>query len=102
MWALYIQSSGGRKISTIWATNVRTRRMAKKIISLREMTNGRSACGKFSLELLGSSFLRHSCSFSACNHEHIFEMRHIHRRRYPGLAIELTHSKTLNVADQQP
>src|SRR5438270_4489033 len=32
MWALYIQSSGGRKISTIWATNVRTRRMAKKIM----------------------------------------------------------------------
>src|SRR5213595_3159326 len=98
------------KNSTICATNVRTMRMTKKIMRGKlEIRNPKFETNSNeqrlrsetdSFEFRASSLFRIS-SFSACYHKHILEMRKIHRRRYPRLAVELTHPKTLDRADEQ-
>src|SRR5205085_7508095 len=81
MCALYIQSSGGIKISTICARKVRTMRMTKKIIGVAEG--------------YGAS------SFSSCHHKHVFEMRQVDRRGDPRLAVQFADPKALHHADEQ-
>src|SRR2546423_5898237 len=88
------------KNSAICARKVRMRRTTKKIISVREMTNVGRACETFSFEVRASSFLRHS-SFAPGDDEHIFKVGKIHRGRHPGLAVQFTHLKTLDGADEQ-
>src|ERR1041385_404542 len=51
--------------------------------------------------VIPSSFVIRASSFSTRNHKHVLEVRQIHCRRHPRLAVQLAHLETLDHPDEQ-